>query len=38
MTITEAKEILKKTKSPMLKRDLQKYIRKQERKCRVKKY
>lgn len=31
MTIQEAKEIIKKTKSPMLKRDLLKFIKKQER-------
>lgn len=33
MTIQEAKEIIKKTKSPMLKRDLLKFIKKQERLC-----
>lgn len=32
MTIEEAKEIIKKTKSPMLKRDLLKFIRRQQRK------
>lgn len=31
MTIEEAKAIIAKTKSPMLKRDLQKFIRKQQR-------
>lgn len=31
MTVQEAKEIIKKTKSPMLKRDLLKFIKKQER-------
>lgn len=31
MTIQEAKEILKKTKSPMLRRDLLKFIKRQER-------
>lgn len=32
MTIEEAKEIIKKTKSPMLKRDLLKFVRRQQRK------
>lgn len=31
MTIQEAKEIIKKTKSPTLKRDLLKFIKRQER-------
>lgn len=31
MTIEEAKEIIKKTKSPMLKRDLRKFIKRQEK-------
>lgn len=31
MTIQEAKELIKKTKSPMLKRDLLRFIKKQER-------
>lgn len=33
MTVQEAKAIIKKTKSPMLKRDLLKFIKRQERKC-----
>ena len=32
MTVQEAKEIIKKTKSPMLRRDLLKFIKRQERK------
>lgn len=31
MTIEEAKVIIAKTKSPMLKRDLQKFIKRQEK-------
>lgn len=33
MTIKEAKQIIKKTKSPYLKRDLQKFIKRQESKA-----
>lgn len=31
MTIEEAKKIIKKTKSPYLKKDLQKFIKRQEK-------
>lgn len=37
MTIQEAEAIIKKTKSPMLRRDLLKFIKRQERKCLKKK-
>lgn len=32
MTIEEAKEIIRKTKSPHLKRDMEKFIKRQKRK------
>lgn len=37
MTIEEAKAIIAKTKSPYLKRDMQKFIQRQQKKGKIKK-